>query len=167
MPIVTVPASLDSRKKCWRKQINEVDVTKSNGYAFKGPWLPNPGEKAELPSGALILCYDEPGSMKNWYPLVRVGLVTADGLIDFLLNYEGKTNERTWALSIRDSVSALVAEHCHSPKEPGCLDSADTLLPKLVEALQASRNGDTDSWAPRDIDKLLERARRFCLNGGL
>ena len=69
--IVMVPETLDERKKSWRKLLEGVDKEKANGYAFVGEWL-KAGERAELEVGSFILCYDEAGSMKNWYPVVRM-----------------------------------------------------------------------------------------------
>src|SRR5690606_39631376 len=75
--IVEIPAKRDDRKKAWAKALESVDVTKSNGYAFVGNWLRR-GEKAELPIGSFVLTYDAPGSMKNWYPVVKLYRVTPD-----------------------------------------------------------------------------------------
>jgi hypothetical protein len=69
--IVMIPETLDRRKKTWRKHLERVDKEKTNGYAFVGNWL-QAGERAELKIGSFILCYDEAGSMKNWYPVVRL-----------------------------------------------------------------------------------------------
>ena len=54
--IVGIPEPVDRRKKSWRKHLTNVDTTKTNGYAFDGNWL-RAGERAELPVGALVMCY--------------------------------------------------------------------------------------------------------------
>ena len=70
--VVKVPETEDRRKKSWAKALTKVDPDKSNGYAFVGDWLRR-GERAEVPVGSYILLYDEPGSMKNWYPFFKIG----------------------------------------------------------------------------------------------
>src|SRR5690606_33542896 len=106
--IVEIPAKRDDRKKAWAKALESVDVTKSNGYAFLGNWLRR-GEKAELPIGSFVLTYDEPGSMKNWYPEVVLYRVTEDGL-EVAHEYKGDYGERSWALAVRDRIAEILAE---------------------------------------------------------
>lgn len=106
--IVTIPETLDRRKKTWRKHLESVDKEKANGYAFVGNWL-RAGEREELEVGSFILCYDEPGSMKNWYPVVRMFKVVANGLEE-VFHWEGDFRERSWALAVRDEISAILAE---------------------------------------------------------
>ncbi len=106
--IVVVPRSKDSRKKSWRKLLEKVDVTKDNGYAFVGEWL-RVGEKAELELGVFVLCYDEEGSMKNWYPSIELLKVTEEGLKQ-VYEYIGATRERSWALGCRDEIQDIIAE---------------------------------------------------------
>ena len=105
--IVMIPETLDERKKTWRKLLEKVDKEKSNGYAFVGEWL-KAGERAELEVGSFILCYDEPGSMKNWYPVVRLFKVGND--LDEVFHWEGNICERSWALAVRDDIAAILAE---------------------------------------------------------
>ncbi len=106
--IVMIPETLDKRKKTWRKLLTQVDKTKANGYAFIGEWL-REGERAELGIGSFVLCYDEPGSMKNWHPVVRLFKVIENGLEEVYC-WEGNTRERNWALAVRDDISAILAE---------------------------------------------------------
>jgi len=107
--IVMIPATLDRRKKTWRKHLESVDKRKANGYAFVGEWL-RAGERAELEVGSLILCYDEAGSMKNWYPVVRVLKVDGDTDLQEVYRWEGNIRERSWALAVRDDIAAILAE---------------------------------------------------------
>lgn len=108
--IVMVPETLDDRHKCWRKTLEKVDVTKTNGYAFEGEWL-RAGERAELEIGNFILCYDEAGSMKNWYPVVRLFKVVENGNgLEEVYRWEGEVRERSWALAVRDEIAAILAE---------------------------------------------------------
>jgi len=107
--IVMIPEALDERKKTWRKHLERIDKTKANGYAFVGDWL-RAGEREELEIGSFILCYDEPGSMKNWYPVVRLFKVGIENDLDEVYCWEGNTRERSWALAVRDEISAILAE---------------------------------------------------------
>ena len=106
--IIVVPGALDYRKKTWRKLLTQVDKTKANGFAFIGDWL-RAGERAELEVGSFILCYDEAGSMKNWYPVVRLHKVVENGLEE-VYRWEGDVRERSWALAVRDEIAAILAE---------------------------------------------------------
>lgn len=107
--IVMIPETLDDRKKSWRKHLKRVDKEQSNGYAFIGEWL-KAGERAELEIGSFILCYDEAGSMKNWYPVVRLFKVGVENDLDEVFRWEGKIHERSWALAVRDDIAAILAE---------------------------------------------------------
>ena len=121
--IVMVPRTLDSRHKCWRKMLEKVDTTKANGFAFIGEWL-RAGERAELEVGSLILCYDEAGSMKNWYPVVRLLKVGIENDLEEIFRWEGNTRERSWALAVRDEIAAILAEaQGQNPEEGGMLAS--------------------------------------------
>ena len=118
--IVMIPETLDGRKKSWRKLLTQVDKTKANGYAFVGEWL-RAGERAELEAGSFILCYDEAGSMKNWYPVVRLFKAVENGLEE-VLHWEGKTHECNWALAVRGEIAAILAEaQGQKPEEGGPL----------------------------------------------
>jgi len=107
--IVMIPETLDERKKTWRKHLKSVDKTRTNGYAFVGEWL-RAGEREELEVGSFILCYDEPGSMKNWYPVVRLLKVGMENDLDEIFRWEGDFRERSWALAVRDDIAAILAE---------------------------------------------------------
>ena len=106
--IVMIPETLDRRKKTWRKHLESVDKEKANGYAFVGNWL-RAGEREEIEVGSFILCYDEPGSVKNWYPVVRLFKVVENGLSE-MYRWEGDIRERSWALAVRDEIAAILAE---------------------------------------------------------
>jgi len=127
--IVEIPAKKDDRKKSWAKVLESVDTTKPNGYAFVGNWLRR-GEKAELPIGSFVLTYDEPGSMKNWYPVVKLYRVTPDGL-EVALEYEGETRERSWALAVRDNIAAIVNGQTGTQSNPLAGISDETLIAEL------------------------------------
>ncbi len=116
--IVMVPETLDERKKTWRKLLEKVDKEKANGYAFVGEWL-KAGERAELEVGSFILCYDEAGSMKNWYPVVRMFKVGVENDLDEVDRWEGNIRERSWALAVRDEIAAILAEAQGQEPEEG------------------------------------------------
>lgn len=127
--IIEVPQKQHSRKKSWRKLLTSVDRSQSNGYAFVGDWL-TPAEKAEVPAGSLILCYDESGSRKNWYPRIRVLRVESDGELTEVYQYEGDTNERSWALSVRDKIADLIDS---GPDEEALRAERERLIARLAE----------------------------------
>ena len=120
--IVMIPGNLDSRHKCWRKMLTQVDTTKANGFAFVGDWL-RAGERAELEVGSLILCYDDVGSRKNWRPVVRLLKVLENGAEDFeeVFRWDGDFRERSWALAVRDDIAAILAEEQGQQPEEGNL----------------------------------------------
>ena len=132
MPIVMVPAPVDSRKKSWRKHLTGVDASQANGYAFVGQWLRG-GERAELPAGAYVLGYDEPGSMRNWYPCVTLWRVTPSGLEE-VYRYEGQVGERSWALACRDEIARILAGAAHPEERRAALIAeAERLRSRLAE----------------------------------
>jgi len=104
--IVEVPGPEDKRKKSWRKRLDHVDTSRSNGYAFVGEFL-RPGERAEVLEGDFILAFDQPGSMKNWWPYVRVYRATGSELRE-VYRYEGEKGERNWALGCRDAIAVIM-----------------------------------------------------------
>jgi hypothetical protein len=108
MTIFTVPTSMDRRKKTWRKHLTSVDTSQKSGYAFIGSWL-RVGEKAEAPVGSYVMGYDEPGSVKNWYPVIRLWQVSDnDEDLTEVFEYEGGGCERNWALAVRDEIAGIV-----------------------------------------------------------
>ena len=116
--IVMVPETLDGRKKSWRKLLTQVDKTKATGYAFVGEWL-RAGARAELEVGSFIFCYDEAGSMKNWYPVVRMFKVGVENDLEEVYRWEGNARERDWALAVRDEIAAILAEAQRQKPEEG------------------------------------------------
>jgi len=114
--IVMIPETLDGRKKSWRKLLTQVDKTKANGYAFVGEWL-RAGERAELEVGSFIFCYDEAGSMKNWYPVVRMFKVGVENDLEEVYRWEGNARECSWALAVRDEIAAILEAQGQKPKE--------------------------------------------------
>jgi len=114
--IVMIPETLDGRKKSWRKLLTQVDKTQANGYAFVGEWL-RAGERAELEVGSFIFCYDEAGSVKNWYPVVRMFRVGVENDLEEVYRWEGNARECSWALAVRDEIAAILEAQGQKPKE--------------------------------------------------
>lgn len=135
--IVMIPETEDTRKKSWAKLLNEVDSDKSNGYAFIGDWLRR-GERTEVEVGAHILLYDEPGSMKNWYPHIRVLRAEADGSLTEVFNYEGRVAERSWALAVRDQIAAILTEQSGTTEQESRpeIDLSSVPTEELIAELQ-------------------------------
>lgn len=100
--IIDIPNSRDGRFKSWAKQLTGVDITKKDGYAFKGVFL-KLGRKEELETGSLVLFYLEAGSAKYHDPKVTVCKVTDEGTFEELISTKGKS----WALDIRDKTAKL------------------------------------------------------------
>jgi len=118
--IVMVPETLDGRKKTWRKHLESVDKEKANGYAFVGNWL-RAGEREEMEVGSFILCYDETGSRKYTYPVVRLFKVGVKNDLEEVFRWEGRYGERSWALAVRDEIAAILAEAQGQEPEEGSL----------------------------------------------
>lgn len=107
MVIVQIPEQFDSRHKAWAKHVTHVDRNKSTGYAFTGRFL-DMGGKADLPVNALVLVYDERGSMKNWDAHVDVYRVSEAGTLEPTGVSAQVHLGKTWALEVRDAIAALL-----------------------------------------------------------
>lgn len=108
--ICKVPYPTDDRHKNWAKLVTAVDVTKTNGYAFEGPWLKR-GQLAELPVGGVVLLYDEVGSRKNHEPWVTIHVVGPSGFkldADYKLVSTQSARGLDWALKLRDTAAKLL-----------------------------------------------------------
>jgi len=129
--IVMIPGTMDGRHKAWRKLLTQVDREQSSGYAFVGEWL-RAGELAELEVGSFILCYDEAGSMKNWYPVVRLLQIGVENDLEEVFRWEGNVRERSWALAVRDNIAAILAEaQRQEPESPLAKYSTEELIAEL------------------------------------
>jgi hypothetical protein len=126
MAIVMIPGPLDSRKRFWRKALERVDRSQSTGYAFVGSWV-HARERAELAPGTYVLAYDEAGSHKNWYPVVRLWRVKEDGDLEDVYRYDGRIAERSWALAVRDPIADFV----NAAETPPPQESAQAGIPDL------------------------------------
>lgn len=133
--IVGVPKSEDTRKKSWRKELVNVDKSQSNGYAFIGNWLKG-GERAELEVGSYILAYDEPGSMKHWSPHVRLFKVMLNGELEKIFDWEGESQEKSWALAVRDEIDNIISKET---KEAIELTEEEKEIVKKLRSLSSER----------------------------
>jgi len=106
---VKMPKQPDARWRSWCKVLKGVDITKSNGYAFDGDFLPCSNRRAavykELPVGALILHYAEEGSRKYHLPVVRLYRVEVDGSLTLL--YEKYCQSWQWAIEVKEDVARI------------------------------------------------------------
>ena len=109
--IFDVPAPKDRRWKFWRRAIDAVNTSVSNGYAFDGRFL-QPGRKAELPIGTFVLTYDEVGNRRYHAPEVALFRVADTGRLEPVSDDQGlvQTEGSSWALDLRDRVAALMGQ---------------------------------------------------------
>ena len=109
--IFDVPAPKDRRWKFWRKAIDAVNTSVSNGYAFGGRFLA-PGRKAELPIGTFVLTYDEVGNRRYHDPDVALYQISASGHLEPVRDDQGvvRAEGASWALELRDRVARLMGQ---------------------------------------------------------
>ena len=88
------------RRKGWTKLVYDVDTSKTNGYAFDGRFL-NDG-KHDLEVGAVLVSKDPCGSVKNGHDEGMLGIVQADGSIDWTC---AAKDWRKDFLDLRDAVA--------------------------------------------------------------
>jgi hypothetical protein len=102
---VDVPLAGDERHKNWAKVVENVDTSKSSGWAFDGPFVAAGGIQ-DLPAGSVLLVYGERGSRANPQSSARVYTVNADATLSFEAEAKGKA----WARTLRDPVQRLLGE---------------------------------------------------------
>lgn len=109
--IFDVPAPKDRRWKFWRKAIDAVNTSVSNGYAFDGRFLA-PGRKVELPIGTFVLTYDEVGNRRYHAPEVALYQISASGHLEPVRDDQGavRAEGSSWALDLRDRVARLMGQ---------------------------------------------------------
>lgn len=103
--VIQTPRIGDKGFKSWSKVVDNVDQTKTTGYAFEGRFIPE--GKQTIPVGSHILAYGEEGSRARHYPLVELYEVTSDGLKKV---YEKQNLGLNWSLSIRDDIANIVKQ---------------------------------------------------------
>lgn len=100
---IEVPLVGDARHKNWAKVIENVDETKSSGWAFDGEFIAAGGVQ-DVPVGAVVMVYGERGSRAN--PQIEARVFVANG--DGTLTHEQTATGRAWARTLRDRVSELL-----------------------------------------------------------
>ena len=101
-------------RKGWSKLVTSVDMTKTNGYAFIGDFIPDDTE-VELPVGGVLVQKNPQGSVKHSWDSGHVYIVEGDGKLYEILDNVNQINARTyhWTkdfLSLRDLVAKCLAE---------------------------------------------------------
>lgn len=96
---VEVPFAGDERHKNWAKVVDSVDLSRSSGWAYEGPFV-EVGGIQDLPVGGILLVYGERGSRANPQILARVYTVNGDAT----LSMEAEAKGRAWARTLRDPI---------------------------------------------------------------
>lgn len=110
MVAVEVPLVGDTRHKNWAKIVENVDETKSSGWAFDGEFIATGGIQ-DVPVGSIVMVYGERGSRSN--PQIEVRVFVANG--DGTLSHEQTATGRAWARTLRDRVSELLTQAAEQP----------------------------------------------------
>jgi len=100
---VEVPLVGDERHKNWAKVVDNVDTSRSSGWAFDGSFVAAGGIQ-DVPAGAILLVYGERGSRANPQSTARVYTVNADGTLTF----EAEAKGQAWARTVRDPIERLL-----------------------------------------------------------
>ena len=96
---VEVPLVGDERHKNWAKIVENVDTSKSSGWAYDGPFIAVGGIQ-DVPTGSTLLVYGERGSRANPQILARVYTVNSDAT----LTLEAEAKGKAWARTLRDPI---------------------------------------------------------------
>jgi hypothetical protein len=107
---VEIPLVGDARHKNWAKVIENVDDSKSSGWAFDGEFIAAGGIQ-DVPVGSIVMVYGERGSRAN--PQIEARVFVANG--DGTLSHQQSATGRAWARTLRDKVSELLAEAADAP----------------------------------------------------
>lgn len=100
---VDVPLVGDERHKNWAKVVENVDTSKSSGWAFDGAFVAAGGIQ-DVPAGAVLLVYGERGSRAKPQSAARVYTVNADAT----LTLEAEAKGQAWARTVRDPIERLL-----------------------------------------------------------
>lgn len=100
---VDVPLAGDERHKNWAKVVENVDTSKSSGWAFDGPFIAAGGIQ-DVPAGAILLVYGERGSRSKPQSAAHVYTVNADAT----LTLEAEAKGQAWARTVRDPIERLL-----------------------------------------------------------
>ena len=100
---VDIPLVGDERHKNWAKVVENVDTSKSSGWAFDGPFVAAGGIQ-DVPAGSVLLVYGERGSRAKPQSAAQVYTVNADAT----LTLEAEAKGQAWARTIRDPIERLL-----------------------------------------------------------
>lgn len=123
---VDIPLAGDERHKNWAKVVDNVDTSKSSGWAFDGAFVAAGGIQ-DVPAGSVLLVYGERGSRANPQSTARVYTVNADAT----LTLEAEAKGPAWARTVRDPIERLLG------MEPDALDLSQLPDQLLADELQA------------------------------
>ena len=96
---VEIPLLGDERHKNWAKIVENVDTSKTTGWAYDGPFVATGGIQ-DVPSGSVLLVYGERGSRAN--PQIAAAIYTVNP--DATLSLEAEAKGKAWARTLRDPV---------------------------------------------------------------
>ena len=125
---VDIPLAGDERHKNWAKVVDNVDTSKSSGWAFDGAFVAAGGIQ-DVPAGSVLLVYGERGSRAKPQSMARVYTVNADAT----LTLEAEAKGQAWARTVRDPIERLLGS------ERDALDLSH--LPDRVLADELSARG--------------------------
>lgn len=100
---VDIPLVGDERHKNWAKVVDNVDTSKTSGWAFDGSFVAAGGIQ-DVPAGSVLLVYGERGSRANPQSAARVYTVNADAT----LTLEAEAKGQAWARTVRDPIERLL-----------------------------------------------------------
>ena len=121
---VEIPLLGDDRHKNWAKIVENVDTSKSTGWAFDGPFVATGGIQ-DVPSGSVLLVYGERGSRGN--PQIAAAVYTVNA--DATLTMEAEAKGKAWARTLRDPVERTLGMEAAPPDLSHLTD--DTLAAEL------------------------------------
>lgn len=100
---VDIPLVGDERHKNWAKVVDNVDSSRSSGWAFDGGFVAAGGIQ-DVPAGSILLVYGERGSRANPQSAARVYTVNSDAT----LTLEAEAKGQAWARTLRDPIERLL-----------------------------------------------------------
>jgi hypothetical protein len=100
---VDIPLVGDERHKNWAKVVENVDTSRSTGWAFDGSFVAAGGIQ-DVPAPSVLLVYGERGSRANPQSAARVYTVNSDAT----LTLEAEAKGQAWARTLRDTIERLL-----------------------------------------------------------
>ena len=100
---VDIPLAGDERHKNWAKVVDNVDTSKSSGWAFDGEFIAAGGIQ-DVTAGSVVLVYGEKGSRLSPQSTARVYTVNPDAT----LTLEAEARGQAWARTLRDPIERLL-----------------------------------------------------------